>query len=358
MSTNIWSQIARRIVEGVGVQPGELIQVRDGGGRLEMLLEILLAVERAGATPLPLLIPADYLERLWGEVPPDYLAAWDRHRAEWSRQTDRIIRLEGAAPDSSAAPPAGFRAWREATHRLVMVEEAKARPYILAAIPNTRRAQQLELDLDELEALLLPALAAGAAELRQAIAPVLAVVQAERRLTIISGPGYELRLDRGERIWLCDDGQVDAEDVQRGAIASNLPSGSIYTTVLESETEGRLWLPQAGPAREATLYFEQGRLVQIEAAGGAEALNAWLDSHSGEPRRISHIGLGLNPYLTWPIGWLLVDRMVPGHLFIALGENRYMGGQNISSLNEDYDIPAATLIAGSQVVVERGRVVV
>jgi leucyl aminopeptidase (aminopeptidase T) len=155
-----------------------------------------------------------------------------------------------------------------------------------------------------------------------------------------------------------DDGEVDAEDARRGAVSSNLPSGSIYTTVLESETEGRLWLPQAGPAREATLQFERGRIVQIEAVSGAEALNAWLDSHSGEPRRISHIGLGLNPYLARPLGWLLVDRMVPGHLFIALGENRYMSGQNISSLNEDYDIPGATLLAGQRVVVEVGKVVV
>jgi leucyl aminopeptidase (aminopeptidase T) len=356
--TITWSQIARRIVEGVGVQPGELIQVRDGGGRLDALLEILLAVERAGATPLPLLLPADYLERLWREVPPEHLAAWDRHRAAWSGQTDRVIRLEGAVPDPSAAPPANVRAWQEATHRLVVIEEAKVRPYILAAIPNAGRARQLGLTLEALEILLLPALVAGAAELRQAIAPALAAVQAERRLTIVSGPGYELRLDRDKRSWLVDDGEVDAEDARRGAVSSNLPSGSIYTTVLESETEGRLWLPQAGPAREATLQFERGRIAQIEAAGGAEALNAWLDSHSGEPRRISHIGLGLNPYLARLLGWLLVDRMVPGHLFIALGENRYMGGQNVSSLNEDYDIPGATLLAGQRVVVEAGKLVV
>jgi len=36
-----------------------------------------------------------------------------------------------------------------------------------------------------------------------------------------------------------------------------------------------------------------------------------------------------------PIGWTLVDEHLPGCVFMALGENRYMGGQNISSLNVD-----------------------
>jgi hypothetical protein len=32
----------------------------------------------------------------------------------------------------------------------------------------------------------------------------------------------------------------------------------------------------------------------------------------------------------------LADEHIHGSLFIALGENRYMGGQNASSLNKDY----------------------
>jgi len=32
-----------------------------------------------------------------------------------------------------------------------------------------------------------------------------------------------------------------------------------------------------------------------------------FDQHTGEPRCISHIGIGLNPYLKRMIGWPLVD---------------------------------------------------
>ena len=46
------TEIARRIVAGLDVQPGELIQVRDHVARPDLLHEVLLAVDLAGATPL------------------------------------------------------------------------------------------------------------------------------------------------------------------------------------------------------------------------------------------------------------------------------------------------------------------
>jgi hypothetical protein len=54
----------------------------------------------------------------------------------------------------------------------------------------------------------------------------------------------------------------------------------------------------------------------------------------------------------------IVQRMVQEYLFICLGENRYMGGQNASSLNVDYAIPEATLMADGRVIVAKGKVVV
>lgn len=136
----------------------------------------------------------------------------------------------------------------------------------------------------------------------------------------------------------------------------NLPSGSVYTTVRESATQGSLWLPQAGQAREVVLHFVEGRIVAIDAASAGDWLAAMHDRHSGEPRRVSHIGIGLNPYLAQTIGWTLVDEHQHGSVFIALGENRYLGGQNASSLNVDYAIPGATVLVDDRLIVAQGRV--
>ena len=122
--------------------------------------------------------------------------------------------------------------------------------------------------------------------------------------------GYILHLEQGDRLWMNDDGFIDETDIQQGAIVSNMPAGSIYTTVLEHQTNGHLWLPKAGPAKDVLFTFRDGRIVDIQASSGSIQLMEELDRHSGEPRRMSHIGLGLNPYLKRPTGWPMMDEHV------------------------------------------------
>lgn len=353
----LWPTIAQRIVEGVGAQPGELVQVRDHAGRFDVLEEVLLAVERLGATPLPELTSARYLERLLADTPRDHLDQWDRHRIGWMGQFHRIITLEGGRARLDAVPPPSLEAWRRATHRLTVVEEERQLPYLLVAVPTERQAQHLGRTLAELEETVLPALAVSVATLHSEIGRVSLMVERARELVLRTGSEYELRLRRGGRALLSDDGIIDAADRERGAVVSNLPSGSIYTTVLEAETEGAVWLAQASTARNVLLRFEGGRVTEIETEEGGGELESLFARHSGEPRRVSHIGIGLNPYLNQFIGWTLVDEHVHGALFLALGENRYMGGENESSLNIDFALPNATLLADGQTILEQGTLV-
>jgi leucyl aminopeptidase (aminopeptidase T) len=331
----------------LGVQPGDLVLVRDAAGRLDVLLEIALALEMLGATPQVEFVPAEYKQRLWNEVPREHLAHWDRHREQWIQQADRRLTLAGAEPDWDMVSRVGFRAWQRAVHRLTVAEEARALPGTLVAVPTQARAEQLGLSLGALEAILLPALTASVQELQAHVDRVLDAAVEGQTIVIRSGADHVLVVQQGDRSWLRDDGGPH----------SNLPAGSIHTTVLETETEGSLWLPRAGSATDVVVHFVKGRVERIEAASDAEALNELFDSHSGEPRRVSHLGLGLNPYLRQPIGWTLVDEHILGALFIALGENRYMGGQNESSLNVDFALPGTTLDIGGQTVVLEGQIV-
>lgn len=351
-----WKKIAGRMVQGLNVQPGELIDIRDGCGDPEILMETALAVERAGATPLVQLFSPKYIERLWQEVPLPFLEKWDTHRLQWMHKVDRVLVLGGARADPGSGAPGALAAWDRAQYRLGLIEEARRLPYLVAALPDTKRAEQLGLSVNVLKEILLPALEVSISELQVETARILAQVSQAREIVITTGENYRLYLEHGEREWLVDDGLIDEIDRQKGAVVSNLPAGSVYTTVLEEKTCGDLWLPQVGPARQVLLHFSGGRIRLIKAASGADLLEAELDRHSGEPRRISHIGLGLNPRLRQPAGWVIVDEHVHGAVFLALGENRYMGGLNESSLNADYLLEAASLAVDGLVVVSRGSV--
>jgi leucyl aminopeptidase (aminopeptidase T) len=331
--------------------------VRGDLGSYDFLLEVLLAVERAGATPLPEIFTAAYLERLWSEAPFDHLEHWDRYRRGWLEQIDRVVTFVRLRVNPGSASREAQEAWRRATDRLTAIEDDRRLPFLVVAVPGENWAQALGMPLAELEAILLPALLASPGELQVEIDRLLAAVGESQELVLRSGDGYELNMVHGQRLWLGDDGRIDPQDRQRGAIVSNLPAGSIYTTVLESETHGHLWLPEAGAARQVLLTFEAGRLVDIRAASRAEELKSWLFSHSGEPERVSHVGIGLNPYLRQPIGLdVPVDEHVYGFMFIALGDNLYMGGENQSSLNVDYVIPGATFLADGNTILSAGKV--
>lgn len=357
--SDTWYEVALRIVRGLGAKPGELVQIRDRAGRYDVLQDILLAVEMAGATPLPEIIPPEYMRRMLSGAEIKYLSRWDFHRQRWMSSTDRIIVLEGAEMDESSVPSAKFEAWRSSAHRLTETEERLGPlPFMLAAIPTEERAKALGLTLEDLEKRVIPALLARPGELRETASRVLEAVRGARTMILRSGRRHELNLSIGDRRWISDDGLVTDENVERGGVVSNLPAGSVYTTVIEGDTEGELWLPKAGTARDVILRFKNGRVSEIFAKSGVDELKAMFDAHSGEARRISHIGVGLNPALDNPLGWTLVDENMAGHVFVAFGENRYMGGKNASSLNVDFSIAGATLEMDRKIVVETGALVV
>ncbi len=269
-------------------------------------------------------------------------------------QVDRVVSLSGGVPDFALAAPETLAAWQQMDEELTAIEEARQLPILVVAVPAMPRARRLGITPEALETHVMPALLLDVIASRTLIDRALEAV-AGSHIVVGTGDGCELHLYHGDRHWHGDDGVIDDADRRRQAIVSNLPAGSVYTTVLEERTHGNLYLPAAPGAVEVTLHFEAGRIVAMDAAQGADALAAWLDSHSGEPRRVSHIGIGLNPHLRTPIGWTLVDEHIAGALFLALGENRYMGGQNASSLNHDFALVGASLWVDGRAVVRSGE---
>lgn len=353
-----WADIAVQAVAGLGVEVGEVVLLRDGAGRPEVLTEFLLAVEQRGATPYLELVTPAYLMRLLKTVPPHYLEQWDQHRLPWVQRADRLLVLEGMKLDTASIAPEALAAWSEATGRLGAIDEQRQVPYLLVAIPTTEQAVAMGCSVLVLEEQLLPALAIDSTSLRHVIDSVRSVVAGARTMTVNSGDGCVLRLTLGNRPWLDDDGVIGQDDRERNTqIVMNLPAGVLYTTVLEEETDGQLRLPSRHGSESTTLRFEQGQVVAIEG-DQASSLQAMFERHSGDARRISHIGIGLNPALPRPLGWPLVDIHAYGQCLIAFGENRYLGGTNASSLNVDFALPGATLAVDRRVIVQAGRLVV
>jgi leucyl aminopeptidase (aminopeptidase T) len=358
MIESLWDQLARRLVDALGAQRGELIEVRDEAGNQRLLHAVLLALESVGAEPLVSILPAQQVERLLVTASPDTLATRGRRYAEWLHQVDRSLLLVGAYPNMSQMTDEALHAFGTAYNRLEQIRATRRIPQIIAAIPTIGKAAQLGLSHEDLELRMMPALLVSSNELQTITDQLVPVLNRTSTITTSTGPGYELHLRRDDRLWLCDTGRIAVPVGEADPIISYLPSGSVYTTVIAESAEGDLFLPVAGPARAAHLHLNGGRVTQIEAASGAERLLELFDRYESTARRIRYIGIGLNPRLSQPLGWPMVDQHVQGTLRITFGENRYHGGANAVPYQLDFVIGAANLRVDDQLIIDQGRLVV
>ena len=346
----VWDDVAERAVLALGVAAGESIAVRDRAARPEALVAVLAALARHDLTPSLEMMPNDLLVQILREAPLAHLHGWDRHRIVDAERVAGALRLAGGdAPDLDGIDPARRAAWQQAVARVEQVIERRRVPVVVLAVPTLERARALGCDLAALDDAVLPALAVPSSVLAELTSDALAIAQTSTEL-VIRSPGCELTMSTAGRTWLRDVGRLTDAARAKGATVVNLPSGSIYTTVVEPSVSGTVRVDALAACRDVVLTFADGRISGIAASvGDVASVEALFDTSSGEARRISHVGIGLNPAVGAAArGWVLVEENASGSVYLALGENRYLGGANESSLNVDAVVSGGSLWAGGR----------
>ena len=155
-----------------------------------------------------------------------------------------------------------------------------------------------------------------------------ATTLAEARELRVVGPDTDLRVQVEDRRWEPADGRY------------NMPDGEIYTSPVETATEGevRFSIPAIFRGREVQdirLRFENGEVVASEAARGGAYLEALLAMDDGA-RRLGEIAFGLNYEIDRPTSNTLFDEKIGGTMHVALGSSfEKLGGKNRSALHWD-----------------------
>jgi aminopeptidase len=150
----------------------------------------------------------------------------------------------------------------------------------------------------------------------------------EARELRIVGPGTDLTLGVEGRRWQAADGRY------------NMPDGEVYTSPLETVTEGEISFvfPALFHGREVAdikLRFEGGEVVSAEASRGREYLDAMLEIDDGA-RRLGEVAFGLNYEIDRFTQNTLFDEKIGGTMHVALGAAfTDLGGLNNSGLHWD-----------------------
>ncbi|MES3162277.1 MAG: aminopeptidase [Halorubrum sp.] len=101
----------------------------------------------------------------------------------------------------------------------------------------------------------------------------------------------------------------------------NLPSGEVFTAPYATEGEITFDVPmtiRGTQLRDARLVFEDGEVVDWDAAQGEDALTAILETDDGA-RRLGELGIGMNRGIDRVTDQILFDEKMGGTVHLALG---------------------------------------
>lgn len=358
-----WPAVAARLVGQLALVPGERVLIVAHPGTFEELVPyVRYAVMKAGGVDLGVLdVMREPVPESWDPaVLQTGSAAARRALKGVLRDVDAAIMFPGATPAHPAY--AALQDWlREGHGRTVhfhWVEGGSAYP-----LPGQPLPQRHEIDALYQRALLetdYGALGDIQRRFEQALRG------SDVRVT--SKAGTDLRFRIGDRPVNLQDGDASAARTARGKILIDreieLPAGAIRVAPIEASVEGTIAFPPSQwngrPVEGLKLRFAAGRVVDVAAVAGREAVEAEMREAGDAGRAFREFALGFNPLLAVPdVGpWVPYYGYGAGVVRLSLGDNTELGGTVRGGYVRWNFFTDTTVTVGPTVWVRDGKLVV
>ena len=139
-----------------------------------------------------------------------------------------------------------------------------------------------------------------------------------------TGEDCELSFELTGRVWHIDAGDGD------------LPCGEIYIAPVEGKTQGTVYFEtfylDGAQYERVRLCVKDGRIIN----SNQPEIAAFFEKQPQENRVVCELGFGMNPNVTDPCGYTVLDEKMCGTFHIAVGANHMFGGTNEASDHIDF----------------------
>ena len=349
MSLSLYTKLADIAVAGLEIRPGQFVEIRGDSAMWECVEAVSLAVEKAKAIPCLNVTSISHEAERIRTLPIEWLRRPSPFLLDLATRANAAIVIERDwRPLTESCPSERLKAWNQAVGVLLYQQESRHVPNGMIAHPGTVRQDELLVPRGDIYRTMENAIDVDMAELDRRVRSVKQIIENGSVLDMRTPNGGRLKCQLGSRPVFENDGRLNSHVL-------NLPFGAISFTVPETTVQGSICIERWRNVHDLTLTFVDGRISDISAANSPKSFTDFIGTHSGHRDRISHIGIGVNPGIHSPTGLIGVDECKSGMLFFALGENRYLGGKNESTLNMDLTCPGATVSVGSRCIVRDGR---
>lgn len=341
------------------VQPGETILITGGLNSFELLEDIVVCIAKQKAFSV-LMPSSDRLQkRLLMESDKEFLKTPPRPILEMADFIDGRIGID-VLKDPRAlldVPEQRIGARRQST-RLIYDKLLKRQVrWTGMGYPTRERAEMFGIDYETFHDMFWNAVTTDY-EKMYAQGERLAEALKGTKTVHITTDKTDLEFSVEGRPVLIDDGIISEEDVQIGDVGNNLPAGEVFCAPVEPSANGEAYFDAAFYRGQKITgihaVFEKGKLVRVSCEENEELFKEVIANAHGNKDIIGEFGIGINPEVTRPTGYVITDEKIIGSIHIALGENRGFGGQNESSLHWDLVMMHPTVKADGRVIMEDG----
>lgn len=354
-----WDAVATKLVERMAISPGERVLLVAMPGDFSPLVPVLRRhVARAGGHDLGA-IAVDGSHPAGWETPfgRESEGLTVQEMVDYFLEVDVAVMLPGTGTQHK--PYAALQALLGTGHaRTIHFHWAGAYDLQGNLMPTDRTVSQTLL-----RALLQTDYAALAVHQREFEAAMRGHV-----VRVTTPLGTDITFQIGDRPVTKQDGDASA---RAATTALNLidreielPAGAIRVAPIEESVDGRIAFPPTvwrGQSVEGlVLEFARGRVVDMTATSGLEAVEAELDSAGTSGRAFREFALGFNRLLAIPTQgrpWIPYYGYGAGVVRLSLGDNTELGGAVDGGYVRWNFFHDATVTVGEEIWVSEGRLV-
>lgn len=319
------TQLARNLVNySVAAKKGDKVLIEATDVDTEMVTELVKAVYAVGAYP--------FVETYKGKINAAVISGTSeehsRLMAEYAKyrmeRMDCYIGVRGNenAYDLSGVPDAKTdiykRLYSYPVHHEIRVNKTR---WVVLRYPNDSMAQLSGVPTDEFEKYYFDVCCMDYAKMDRAMDALKSLMD---------------RTDKVRLVAKDTDLTFSIKNIPAVKCSGrmNIPDGEVYTAPVRDSVNGRITynvpsIENGIKFENVSLKFENGKIV--EATGNyPEKINAVFDTDEGA-RYVGEFALGVNPYITEPMGDILFDEKIAGSIHFTPGccyEDAYNGNQS------------------------------
>jgi len=358
-----YKKIAEKIVNYcAGVKDNETVTIIGRKDNLFFCELIGLQCYEIGAIPQVIIYSDDYKYKMLTETPIKFLKRLPRHLLALIKESNVIIttafewedpKLMGEVPEEKIVIQ------RIAEKPIKDVIFDGERRWLGCSFPTEQQAKAIGIDFSELYNMYWDAIDIDYEDLTRKASKLASYLKGKDmvRITSPKGTNVEIKIS-GRRIGK-DDGVIDENDIKIGDPWLNIPSGEVCLAPVEDGANGKVVFDIAyykgKRIEDLEVELIDGIVKPLKAKKGLEIFTNRIEKASGDKDKIGELGIGLNPRIKEAIGYLATDEKIIGTCHIAFGENRFLGGKNVSDIHWDLLIKNTTVVVDDKVIMKNGK---